>query len=151
MFSTGIDVKLVQVLNILPILVTLAVSSWGIDGKFLQALNILNIFVTETSSADFFDIGITAFRIISLCFIPAAISIILISSFQATGFGLASMMVSIIRQLLVLCPAAFILSRFFGINGVWASFALAECFGLTFSVIFFIHVYKTRIRNLERR
>ena len=104
-----------------------------------------------SASEEMYAIGIPALRIISLCFIPAAISIILISSFQATGLGLASMMVSIIRQLLVLCPAAFILSRFFGINGVWASFALAECFGLTFSVIFFIHVYKTRIRNLERR
>lgn len=104
-----------------------------------------------SASEEMYAIGIPALRIISLCFIPAAISIILISSFQATGFGLASMMVSIIRQLLVLCPAAFILSRFFGINGVWASFALAECFGLTFSVIFFIHVYKNRIRNLERR
>ena len=104
-----------------------------------------------SASEEMYAIGIPALRIISLCFIPAAISIILISSFQATGFGLASMMVSIIRQLLVLCPAAFILSRFFGINGVWASFALAECFGLMFSVIFFIHVYKTRIRNLERR
>ncbi|MCI7807219.1 MAG: MATE family efflux transporter [Spirochaetales bacterium] len=104
-----------------------------------------------SASEEMYAIGIPALRIISLCFIPAAISIILISSFQATGLGLASMMVSIIRQLLVLCPAAFILSRLFGINGVWASFALAECFGLTFSVIFFIHVYKTRIRNLERR
>ena len=104
-----------------------------------------------SASEEMYAIGIPALRIISLCFIPAAISIILISSFQATGFGLASMMVSIIRQLLVLFPAAFILSRFFGIIGVWASFALAECFGLTFSVIFFIHVYKTRIRNLERR
>ena len=93
-----------------------------------------------SASEEMYAIGIPALRIISLCFIPAAISIILISSFQATGFGLASMMVSIIRQLLVLCPAAFILTRFFGINGVWASFALAECFGLTFSVIFFIHV-----------
>ena len=72
-----------------------------------------------------------------------------LSSLQKTNREDACL--SIIRQLLVLCPAAFILSRFFGINGVWASFALAECFGLTFSVIFFIHVYKTRIRNLERR
>ncbi|MGN0905733.1 MAG: MATE family efflux transporter [Bullifex sp.] len=104
-----------------------------------------------SASEEMYSIGIPALRIISLCFIPAAVSIILISSFQATGFGLASMMVSIIRQLLVLCPCAFILSSFIGINGVWASFAIAECFGLTFSVLFFIHVYRTRIRNLEER
>ncbi len=104
-----------------------------------------------SATEEMYTIGIPALRIISLCFIPAAVSIILISSFQATGIGLASMMVSIIRQLLVLCPSAYILSRFIGINGVWASFAIAECFGLTFSVIFFIHVYRTRIKNLEKR
>ena len=94
-------------------------------------------------------IGIPAMRIISFCFIPAAFSIILISSFQATGFGIASMMVSIIRQLIVLLPCAYILAEIMGISGVWLSFTVAEVFGLTFAVIFFIYVYKRKIRPLE--
>ena len=101
-----------------------------------------------SATQEMYQIGIPALKSISLCFIPAAISIILISSFQATGFGFASMMVSIIRQLIVLCPCAFILSKLIGINGVWYSFAIAEIFGLTCSIIFFIHVYNKKIKNL---
>ena len=101
-----------------------------------------------SATDEMYQIGVPALKTISLCFIPAAISIILISSFQATGFGFASMMVSIIRQLIVLCPCALLLSSLIGINGVWYSFAIAEVFGLTFSIVFFIHVYNKKIKNL---
>ena len=111
----------------------------------LFAKELLSLF---SATEEMYRIGIPALRTISLCFIPASISIILIASFQATGFGLASMMVSIIRQLVVLCPCALLLSRLIGINGVWYSFAIAEILGLLFSVIFFIHVYNKKIKNL---
>ena len=111
----------------------------------LFAKELLSLF---SATEEMYRIGIPALRTISLCFIPASISIILIASFQATGFGLASMMVSIIRQLVVLCPCALLLSRLIVINGVWYSFAIAEVFGLLFSIIFFTHVYKEKIKNL---
>lgn len=102
------------------------------------------------ASEEMLTIGIPALRIISLCFIPASVSIIIIASFQATGFGVASMMVSIIRQLLVLCPCAYLLGNLMGVNGVWVSFTIAELFGLSFSILFFIHVYKSRIKPLDK-
>ena len=111
----------------------------------LMPRQLLSLF---SATEEMYKIGIPALRSISLCFIPAAISIILIASFQATGFGFASMMVSIIRQLVVLCPCAYLLSKIIGINGVWYSFAIAEVFGLLFSIIFFTHVYKEKIKNL---
>lgn len=101
------------------------------------------------ASEEMLSIGIPALRIISRCFMLAAFSIIIISSFQATGYGIASMMVSVIRQLLVLCPCAYILSKAVGINGVWYSFIIAEFFGLSFALIFFSYVYRKRIRNLK--
>ena len=64
----------------------------------LMPRQLLSLF---SATEEMYKIGIPALRSISLCFIPAAISIILIASFQATGFGFASMMVSIIRQLVV--------------------------------------------------
>lgn len=111
----------------------------------LFAKELLSLF---SATEEMYRIGIPALRTISLCFIPASISIILIASFQATGFGIASMMVSIIRQLVVLCPCSLLLSKLIGINGVWYSFAIAEIFGLLFSIIFFIHVYNKKIKNL---
>ena len=86
---------------------------------------------------------------ISLCFVPAAISIGLGSSFQATGYGVGTMIVSICRQLMVLIPVAYILSIFLGINGVWLSFIVAEIIGLVVSIAIYLRVYSSRIRPIE--
>lgn len=93
-------------------------------------------------------IGVPALRILSVCFVPAAFSIVLSAAFQATGYGIFSMLVSIIRQLVVLCPCAYILGALIGVTGVWLSFTVAEVFGLTFAIVFFLYVYKRKIRNL---
>ena len=95
--------------------------------------------------------GVPALRIISLCFVSAAISIGLGSSFQATGYGIGTMIVSISRQLLVLIPTAYIMAKLVGINGVWFSFIIAEAVGLAVSLILFIKVYKTRIKPIGEK
>ena len=67
-------------------------------------------------------IGVPALRIISLCFVFAGFSIICSSTFQALGNGLLSMMISIVRQLLILLPAAFFLSLSGSVTAVWWAF-----------------------------
>lgn len=97
-------------------------------------------------------IGIPALRIISLCFVPAAISIALGSSYQSTGVGWAAMLTSILRQIVILVPSAFILAKATGeINAVWFSFPIAEIAGLITSIILYIYIYKTRIISLENK
>ena len=95
------------------------------------------------------EIGRPALRIISICFIPAAVSISITSMFQATGVGYAAMIVSIVRQIVFLLPAAALLAASGVLANVWFAFAIAEAAGLSLSVIFFINVYKKRIRNLK--
>lgn len=102
-----------------------------------------------SATDEMYRIGIPALKTISLCFVSAAISIGLGSSFQATGYGIGTMIVSISRQLLVLVPVAFILSKTVGINGVWLSFIIAEGVGLAVSILLFVKVYRTRIKEME--
>ena len=102
-----------------------------------------------SATEEMYRIGIPALKMISLCFVPAAISIGLGSSFQATGYGVGTMIVSICRQLMVLIPVAYILSIFLGINGVWLSFIIAEIFGLVVSIAIYLRVYSSRIRPIE--
>ena len=102
-----------------------------------------------SATEEMYRIGIPALKMISLCFVPAAISIGLGSSFQATGYGVGTMIVSICRQLMVLIPVAYILSIFLGINGVWLSFIIAEIFGLVVSIAIYLKVYSSRIRPIE--
>ena len=102
-----------------------------------------------SATEEMYRLGVPALKIISFCFVSAAISIGLGSSFQATGYGIGTMIVSISRQLLVLIPVAYILSKLIGINGVWLSFIIAEGVGLAVSLILFLKVYRTRISSIE--
>ena len=104
-----------------------------------------------SATEEMYRLGVPALRIISLCFVSAAISIGLGSSFQATGYGIGTMIVSISRQLLVLIPTAYIMAKLVGINGVWFSFIIAEAVGLAVSLILFIKVYKTRIKPIGEK
>ena len=104
-----------------------------------------------SATEEMYRLGVPALRIISLCFVSAAISIGLGSSFQATGYGIGTMIVSISRQLLVLIPTAYIMAKLVGINGVWFSFIIAEGVGLAVSLILFIKVYRTRIKPIEEK
>ena len=97
---------------------------------------------------DLYDIGIPAFRALSLCFLPAAYGIMTSATFQATGHGFLSLWSSLIRQLIGVLPAAFLLGKFVGLNAVWFSFPLAEILGTAYLVITFIILYKREIKTL---
>ena len=103
------------------------------------------------ASPEMFEIGVPALRIISICFLPAAFGIITGTVFQATGHGVYSLFVSIIRQLIGILPLAYILIRIGGVTLSWASFPLAEVLGVTFSVIMLIRLYKKEIKTLDEK
>ncbi len=93
-------------------------------------------------------LGVPAFRAISLSFIFAGFCIITGSVLQAVGNGFSSMCTSIVRQLVVLLPAAYLLSLTGNVNLVWFSFPIAEIASLIMSIFFLRHVYKTIINPL---
>ena len=101
------------------------------------------------ASDEMLRIGTRALRIISLCFIPAAVSISLTSAFQATGVGYAAMIVSIVRQIVVLIPVAWLLKATGILDNVWLAFTIAEGFGLTCSILFYINIYRKKIKPIE--
>ncbi len=93
-------------------------------------------------------IGAPAFRAISLSFIFAGFCIITGSVLQAIGNGFLSMCTSIVRQLVVLLPAAFLLSLSGNIDLVWYSFPIAEIASFAMSAVFLRYVYKKIINPL---
>lgn len=96
------------------------------------------------------EIGVPALRIISLSFLLAGFGVISSSVFQALGHGFLSLAVSVLRQLVVLLPAAFILSRVGGLSVIWWSFPIAEIFSGVVCFLFIRHVYKKEIDPLSR-
>ena len=99
-------------------------------------------------SDEFMAMGVRALRTISWCFPVAAVCIILGSSFQALGTGIYSTIVSLCRQMLVLLPAAYLLSLLGNVNLVWWAYPIAEGMGLTVTLFFFLRNYRQKIKPM---
>ena len=100
------------------------------------------------SSQQLLEIGIPALRIIGIHFLIAWFCIVAGTVFQALGKAVFSMIVSIMRQLFVLVPAAYILAKVGGLHAVWWSFPIAEIISLAVSLKFLIRIYNTIIKKL---
>lgn len=70
--------------------------------------------------------GSKALRIISLGFVVSGISVVTSGTLEALGKGGLSFLISLLRNLAVIVPAALLGSHFFGITGIWSAFPIAE-------------------------
>ena len=93
-------------------------------------------------------IGVPALRVISLSFLFAAVGIACSSAFQALGYAVYSMIMSIIRQLVVLLPVAYLIASMGDVTLVWWAFPIAEVVAIVVCGFFMVHVYKTVISKI---
>ena len=100
------------------------------------------------ASEDMLIIGVPALRIIGIHYLIAWFCIVIGTVFQALGKAVFSMIVSIMRQLVVLIPAAYILAKLGGLHAVWWSFPIAEVISLLVTLFFFIKIYREIISKL---
>ena len=110
---------------------------------------ILKIF---DASDNMLAIGVPALRIISFSFLIAPFSIVSSGTFQALGKGTFSLIISLIRQLIVILPLSYLLSRVMGMKGVWVAFPIAEIVAGILTIIYLRKLYKNEImkRNIKR-
>ena len=99
-------------------------------------------------TAEFLRIGRSALRIISLAFPMAAIGIALSASFQALGNGIYSTITSLCRQMLVLLPAAWLLSLTGEVTLVWWAFPIAEVVSVAVTLFFYRRIYRQKIKPM---
>ncbi|MGI6124916.1 MAG: MATE family efflux transporter [Acetivibrionales bacterium] len=126
------------------LLVAVAIMAFGTSIFMFVPDKLLMIF---NASEEMLLIGMPALRIISLCFIPAAVGIMFSTLFQALGAGIYSLIISVMRQLIFILPAAYLLSKI-GLNFVWYSFPIAEVFSFIASILLFRRVYRNSIKIL---
>ena len=106
------------------------------------------LFMMFDASETMLAIGVPALRTISLSFAFAGFCIVTGSVFQALGNGVYSMIVSIARQLIVLLPVAYLLSRTGNINAVWWAFPIAEVISLLVTIFFLIRINRNIIGHI---
>lgn len=103
------------------------------------------------ASGDMEEMGITALRTIAIHFPLAAVGIVLTSIFQAFGQSIYSLIISVMRQLVVLIPAAWLLGQTGVVNNVWWAFLIAEVVSLITSIFFFKKVYRKMIKPFAEK
>ena len=95
-------------------------------------------------------IGVKALRIIAICFPFAALGIVTSTLFQALAHGTYSLVISLLRQLAILVPAAWLLAKITGeVTAVWWAFPIAETLSLVVSFVFFTIIYRNQIRPMK--
>jgi len=101
------------------------------------------------ASDEMLRVGVPALRIISLGFPLAGFGIGASAVFQALGFSVYSMFISLIRQLVVLIPCAYLIGMLTGdVTGVWWAFVVAEVVSLTVSALYLRRVNRNVIQTL---
>ena len=78
--------------------------------------------------------GSVALRIIGLGFILSTGAIVASGVHEALGMGKTSLIVSLLRQVIIMIPLSFVLSRIMGPLGIWISFPLSEAVTLVYAI-----------------
>ncbi len=127
----------------------------SIAATVIMAIGVLLFMLLPEQLLGFFNpdeqmlkVGVPAMRILSLPFLTAGACIIFGNVFQALDKSVYSMVNSISRQLVVLIPAAYLLSLSGNIDLVWFSYPIAEVVALMMSIVMMISVYRKKIKPL---
>lgn len=127
--------------------IAVSVMAFGTLLMWLMPETMLRLF---DASEDMMAIGVPALKIISTSFILAGVSINLGAVFMAFGKSYFSTIVSFARQIVVLLPAAYFLSKTGNVTNVWFAFPIAEFMSLMVTLASFIFVYKTIIAKISK-
>lgn len=95
-----------------------------------------------TSNPETIKIGMMALHIISLGFIVSAVSVTCSGTLEGLGMGMASLMISLSRYVVVIIPTAFLLSRVWGADGVFYAFPVTELATAVFAFVIYRKSYK---------
>lgn len=90
--------------------------------------------------------GAYAFRCISIAFVPAAFSILLINMLQSINCPISSLLMSLSRQLIFLIPSALLFNYLWKMQGIWFCYPFAEILAVLVYLPFAIRDYRKQFQ-----
>lgn len=94
------------------------------------------------ANADMLKIGVNGLRILSLSFILSTLGILMSGVFESLGKGQLSLIITLLRQFIIIIPLSMILLPSMGLIGVWITFPLSEAIASFISYLFYKRVYQ---------
>jgi len=127
------------------IIINSTISLMGALMFVLASEQLLSMF---NPTPEMLEIGVPALKILGSSFVFAGFGITTSLFFQAIGYGMSSLIISLLRQLIFVIPLVYILPAYIGINGVWIAYPVAEFISSILSVFMLRHIYKYKICHL---
>lgn len=114
-------------------------------GIMLAGTIVFELFSKELLSlfhadGEMYAIGIPALRIISISFVAAGLTMVICSILQALNLAGASLVLTLLRQMIILLPLTYILARLISLSFAWWSFPITEVFTAVLALVFYNRV-----------
>ena len=106
----------------------------GLVGMIIMEVLPVQLISAFAPSDEMFSLGVTALRILGLSFVFGGISVMTSYALQGFSRGISSLVISALRQVIILLPLASILGKVLGINGIWWSFLISETITVVLAV-----------------
>ncbi|MFW6237832.1 MAG: MATE family efflux transporter [Bacillota bacterium] len=129
------------------LLVSLSFTGLGFIIFQLFPVQLITVF---NSDPELIKIGSTALKHISLAFPIMGPAFVAVATFQAIGRGWPSMLISLLRQIIILLPLMYLLGRYFGLNILWFSFPISETLGNIVGGIWLYNILKKNFRRMRK-
>lgn len=98
----------------------------GLVGLIIMEMLPVQLISAFAPSEEMFSLGVTALRILGFSFVFGGGSVMICYALQGFSRGISSLIISALRQVIILLPLASILGKAIGINGIWWSFLISE-------------------------
>ena len=121
-YGAGNMTRVLAVLRLTIIFATIVTTTSFLVGELFPE-QVARIF---TSDAELIGLTVYGLRIAVMLFPLIGAQIVISSFFQSIGLAGKAILLSSIRQIIVLIPCLIILPRFFGLTGVWASMPVSD-------------------------
>lgn len=98
----------------------------GLVGLIIMEMLPVQLISAFAPSEEMFSLGVTALRILGFSFVFGGVSVMTCYALQGFSRGISSLIISALRQVIILLPLASILGKAIGINGIWWRFLISE-------------------------
>lgn len=103
------------------------------------------------ANEEMMSIGVPALRIISLSFVFAGISLVLSAVFQSVDHANKSLVITLLRQMVLLLPIVYLLANQFGLDALWWAFPITEAIVSILAYIYLKIVKKKTIMKISQK
>lgn len=96
-------------------------------------------------------IGVPALRKVSMSYFFMVLNITGVSTFQAIGKGMPSLVITFLRQAIFLVPGMYLLGQFFGLGATWLAFPIGESISFVIMVTWLYRTIKNSMYEMKNR